>query len=96
MWHHSLPSASKANPIWILISAIPLQIGSIASMLYIVSSNNKDKAYSLLFLIPVIGPMIAYVLTESRNRYIATMAGWVFIGQILSYVILDVLLLSTH
>ncbi|MEM3883372.1 MAG: hypothetical protein QXT94_00350 [Methanothrix sp.] len=96
MGYHSLPATSKANPIWILISAIPLQIGSIASMLYIVSSDNKDKAYSLLFLIPVLGPIIAYVLTESRDRYIATMAGWVFIGQILGYVILDVLLLSIH
>ncbi|MCL5680269.1 MAG: hypothetical protein M1465_02940 [Candidatus Marsarchaeota archaeon] len=86
-----LPSASKANPAWIFISAIPLQIGSIASMLYVLSSDNKNKAYSLLFLIPVIGPIISYVLTEQKDKYISTMAGWVFLGQILSYVILDLM-----
>ncbi len=65
-------------------------------MLYILSSDNKNKAYSLLLLIPIIGPIIAYVLMESGDKYVATMAGWVFIGQILSYVILEVLLLSIH
>jgi hypothetical protein len=90
-----LPSNSKASPIWMLVSAIPLQIGSIASMLYVLSSDNKNKAYSLLFLIPTIGPVVAYVLTESKDKYVSSMAGWVFVGQILSYIVLDILL-SLH
>ncbi|EET90390.1 MAG: hypothetical protein LVQ97_03385 [Candidatus Micrarchaeales archaeon] len=87
-----ISSASKSSPIWILVSAIPLQIGSIAAMLYVLSSGNKNKAYSLLFLIPIIGPIIAYVLTEQKDRYISSMAGWVFLGQILGYIILDALI----
>ena len=87
-----LSSKSKSSPIWILISAIPIQIGSIISMLYVLSSDNKNKAYTLLFLIPTIGPIIAYVLTEQNDKYISSMAGWVFIGQILSYILLDVLI----
>ncbi len=85
-----LSSTSKSSQIWIIISAIPIQIGSIISMLYVLSSDNKNKAFALLFLIPIIGPIIAYVLTEQKDKYISSMAGWVFIGQILSYILLDV------
>ena len=87
-----LPSTSRATPVWILISSVPLQIGSIASVLYVLSSDNKNKEYTLLFLIPTIGPIIAYVLTEQKDKYISSMAGWVFVGQILGYIILDLLL----
>ncbi len=87
-----LPKNSKSSPIWALISAIPFQIGSIVAMIYVVSSDNEDKAYSLLFLIPIIGPIISYVLTESKDKYTSTLAEWVFVGQIISYILLDVLL----
>ncbi len=87
-----LSSTSKSSPVWILISAVPPLIGTIAAVLYVLSSDNKNKAYSLLFLIPIIGPIIAYVLMEQKDRYISSMAGWVFLGQILGYIILDALI----
>ncbi len=85
-----ISSTSKATPLWIFVSAIPL-IGGVISMLYILSSDNKNKAYSLLFLIPVIGPIISYVLMEQKDKYISTMAGWVFLGQVIGYIILNLL-----
>lgn len=75
------------------MSAIPLMVGTIVVLLYILSSNNKNKAYALLYLIPILGPIIAYVLTESKDKYISTMASWVFAGQILSGVIYAVFIL---
>lgn len=60
-------------------------------MVWILSSNNKNKAYSLLYIVPIIGPIIAYVFMESKDKYISTMAEWVFVGQVLSYIILVVL-----
>lgn len=91
-----LTSNKKSSPMWAIVSVIPLLIGTTIVVLYILSSNNKNKAYSLLYLIPGIGPIVAYVLTESRDKYVSTMAGWVFVGQILSYVILVVLLHLIH
>ena len=88
-----IPSNIKSSPIWILISSVPYQIGSIIAMLYVLSSDNENKIYSLLFLIPIIGPIISYVLTENKDRYISTLSGWVFAGQIISYILLDILLL---
>ncbi len=76
---------TKANPLWILISAIPL--GSVISMLYVLSSRRNNKEYSLFFLIPVIGPLIAYVMMESKDTYLASMAEWVFIGEIIDTII---------
>ncbi len=87
----NLPSDKKATPIWVLISAIPLQIGSIIAMLWILSSTNRNKAYSLLFPIPIIGPIISYVLMESKDRYISSMSGWIFVGQVLSAIIFELI-----
>jgi len=87
-------SHSNASPIWIFVSAIPLQIGSIVATLYVLSSSNDNKAYSLLFLIPGIGPIVAYVLTSKKDAYISSMASWVFLGQILSYIILWILIVA--
>jgi len=66
-------------------------VGAIIGMLYVLSSNNKDKAYTLLFLIPILGPIIAYVLTSSKDKYISTMAEWFFVGQ-LTWIIIAVLI----
>ena len=87
-------SHSRASLVWIFVSAIPLQIGSIAAMLYVLSSINDNKAYSLLFLIPFMGPIVAYVLTSTKDEYISSMAGWIFLGQILSSIILEILIVS--
>lgn len=88
-----LPKGMKSSPIWILISAIPFQIGSIVAMLYVLSSDNENKGYSLLFLIPILGPIISYVLTEGKDKYISTLSGWVFVGQIISYILLDIVII---
>jgi hypothetical protein len=92
MGSRHLPRNVKSSPVWILISAIPFQIGSIAAMLYVISSDNEDKAFSLLFLIPIIGPIISYVLAEGKDKYLSTLSGWVFIGQIISYFLMKILL----
>ncbi|ASI13623.1 multipass membrane protein [Candidatus Mancarchaeum acidiphilum] len=92
MKQRDLPSNRKASFIWILVSAIPFDIGSVIAILWVLSSTNKNKAYSLLYLIPVIGPIISYVLTESKDEYLSSMAGWVFLGQILGGIILEVLI----
>lgn len=89
-----LQNNKKPGPIWIIISAIPLQIGSIIAMLWILSSDNKNKAYALLYLIPFIGPIIAYVLMGKKDKYVSTMAEWVFVGQILGYVVWYLLFIS--
>jgi len=47
----------------------------------------------LLFLIPVIEPIIAYVFTEHSDKYLSTMAGWVFLGQIINLFVLKALYL---
>ncbi|MGC8694732.1 MAG: hypothetical protein ACP5RI_03910 [Candidatus Micrarchaeia archaeon] len=88
-----IPNEIKASPIWILISSVPYQIGSIIAMLYVLSSDNENKAYSLLFLLPIIGPIISYVITENKDRYVSTLSGWVFVGQIISYILIDILFL---
>ncbi len=92
MGSRHLPGNVKSSPVWILISAIPFQIGSIVAMLYVISSDNEDKVYSLLFLIPIIGPIISYVLAEGKDKYLSTLSGWVFIGQIISYFLMKILL----
>lgn len=91
-WPH-LPSDSKSSLLWTFVASIPLQIGSAIIVLYILSSDNRNKAYSLLFLIPVIGPIIAYVFTEHSDKHLSTMAGWVFLGQIISLFVLEALYL---
>ncbi len=88
-----LITTQRANPVWVLISAVPLQIGSVASIVYVLSSDSKNKAYSLLFLIPIVGPIITHVLMIQKDRYLSSMAEWIFIGQIAGYIILKVLLI---
>ena len=89
----SKPSDSKASPLWIIVAAIPW-LGGVVSMLYVISSDNKNKAYSLLFIIPVIGAIVAYVLTSSKDKYVSTMAEWVFIGQLIAQFLWFVLIAS--
>lgn len=76
-----------ANPAWVAISAIPLMIGTVVAVLHTLTLKNENKAYSLLLLIPFIGPIITYVLMSSKDRYLSTLAEWVFVGQILGAVI---------
>ncbi len=77
----------KSSPLWVLIAAVPLA-GAVSAIAYTAYLNARNRWFTLLFLVPILGPIIAYIITSSNDRYVSSMAEWFFLGTILYIAVL--------
>lgn len=80
-------ASRKSSPLWVPVAAVPLA-GAVAAIAYAFHRNARHRWYTLLFLVPILGPLLAYVFTSSSDRYISSMAEWFFAGYVVMVLVL--------
>ncbi len=76
----------KASKVWILLGFIGL--GQLVALIYsLVSKEDKDRVFGVLFILGFIGDILIYFLEKDKDTYIATMALYLLIGEIILLVI---------
>lgn len=72
----------KASILWILLGA--LGIGQLVALIYsLVSKNDKDRIFGVLFILGWLGDIIIYVIEKDKDKYLATMALYLLIGNVI-------------
>ena len=85
-------TSKKASKIWIILGFIG--IGQLIALIYsLVSKNDKDRILGVLFILGWLGDIIIYFLEKDKDKYIASMALYLLIGEIV-VIIVAVLLFS--
>ena len=72
----------KASYFWILLGF--LGIGQIVALIYsLVSKNDKDRVFGVLFILGWLGDIIVYVIEKDKDKYLASIALYLFIGELI-------------
>ncbi len=79
-------TSKKASKIWILLGFIG--IGQLIALIYsLVNKNDKDRVIGVLFILGWLGDLIIYFLEKDKDKYLSSMALYLFIGEIILTVI---------
>lgn len=85
-------TSKKASKVWIFLGFIG--IGQLVALIYsLVSKNDKDRVFGVLFILGWLGDLIIYFIEKDKDKYIASMALYLLIGEVI-VVILAVLFFS--
>lgn len=78
----SWDTRKKASYGWIVLGLIG--VGQIVALIYsLISKNDKDRVFGVLFLLGWLGDIIIYVIEKDKDKYLATMALYLLIGNII-------------
>jgi hypothetical protein len=80
----------KASPFWYLLGIIG-GIGYFVGMIYVLITNNKNRIWSLFFLLGPIGSIILYFVFKTEDKKLVDMSVKLLIGYIISIIIIIVL-----
>ncbi len=85
-------TSKKASKIWILLGLIG--IGQLIALIYsLVSKKDKDRFFGILFILGWLGDLIIYFVEKDRDKYLSSMALYLFIGEI-AILVVSVLIFS--
>ncbi len=84
---------SKASDWWYLIG-LTGGIGYLAAIIYTLVSDNKNRIWSLFYLLGFIGGIVLYFVFEKSDRKFADMSKKLVIGNIVAIVIALVVFFS--
>ena len=74
--------SKKASKVWILLGFIG--IGQLVALIYsLVSKNDKDRVFGVLFILGWLGDLIIYFIEKDKDKYIASMALYLLIGEVI-------------
>ncbi len=83
-------TSKKASKIWILLGLIG--VGQLIALIYsLVSKNDKDRVFGVLFILGWLGDLIIYFVEKDKDKYLSSMALYLFIGEVLLFVVAIVL-----
>jgi hypothetical protein len=83
-WDVSKKASAAA---WIFLGFIG--VGQLIALIYsLVSKNDKDRVFGVLFILGWLGDLIIYVVQKDKDKYLSSMALYLFIGSVLLFVIL--------
>ena len=83
-------TSKKASKIWIFLGLIG--IGQLIALIYsLVSKNDKDRVFGVLFILGWLGDLIIYFVEKDKDKYLSSMALYLFIGEVLLFVVAIVL-----
>ncbi len=83
-------TSKKASAAWILLGIIG--IGQFIALIYsLVSKNDKDRVFGVLFILGWLGDLIIYFVEKDKDKYLSSMALYLFIGEVLLFVVAIVL-----
>ncbi len=84
----------EASKIWILLGFIG--IGQLVALIYsLVSKDDKDRIFGVLFILGWLGDLILYFIEKDKDKYLSSMALYLFIGEIIMFVVIFPLLFLT-
>ena len=76
----------KASKIWILLGL--LGVGQLIALIYsLVSKNDKDRVFGVLFILGWLGDIILYFVEKDKDKYLSSMALYLLIGNVVLFVI---------
>jgi len=76
----------NASKIWILLGFIG--IGQLIALIYsLVSKDDKDRILGVLFILGWLGDIIIYFIEKDKDKYISSMALYLFIGELILFII---------
>ena len=79
-------TSKKASKLWILLGFIG--IGQLIALIYsLVSKNDKDRVFGILFILGWLGDIIIYFLEKDKDKYLASMALYLLIGEVVMIVV---------
>ena len=79
-------TSKKVSKIWILLGLIG--IGQLVALIYsLVSKNDKDRVFGVLFILGWLGDIIIYFIEKDKDKYLSSMALYLLIGEIILLVI---------
>jgi hypothetical protein len=76
----------KASKFWIILGLIG--IGQLVALIYsLVSKEDKDRVFGVLFILGFLGDLIIYFIEKDKDKYLSSMALYLLIGEIVLLVI---------
>lgn len=76
-----------ASKIWIFLGFF-FGIGYLIALIYtLISKQDKDRLYGILFILGFIGSIIIYILEKDKDRYLSSLALYLLIGTIIDIVV---------
>ena len=79
-------TSKKASKVWILLGFIG--IGQLVALIYsLVSKNDKDRVFGVLFILGWLGDLIIYFIEKDKDMYLSSMALYLLIGEIVLIVV---------
>ncbi len=80
-------TSKKASKVWILLGFIG--IGQLVALIYsLVSKNDKDRVFGVLFILGWLGDLIIYFIEKDKDKYLSSMALYLLIGEIVLIVVI--------
>jgi hypothetical protein len=63
-------------------------IGQLVALIYsLVSKEDKDRVFGVLFILGFLGDLIIYFIEKDKDKYLSSMALYLLIGEIVLLVI---------
>ncbi|MCL4400513.1 MAG: hypothetical protein M1348_03645 [Candidatus Parvarchaeota archaeon] len=88
-------STGKASTLW-YIAGLLGSVGYIVGLVYVMLTNNKNKLWSLLYFLGIIGSVIIYIMFRKKDKKFADMSIKLLTGSLITSVgVLAIILLRT-